>query len=269
MTEWLKRCWRDPVWGQVIAAGLIAVIAAALKALGGQLAGVFRRDAALIASGASVALLISAFASLVFRIRLHTELNVALDDFPHAPWIDIAVGNLSWRKVRIAAVQFLTKQHWDLPDPRRDGVTVPVARALPKNTPYIQISMEAGSVATRAVGLTLPPRGTARIQFRLITDHSPGFGFGLFPVHMGVSLIVGRKNAQIPLPDILVSLHGGHPVTESVSTRIIDPFYDPGAARSGANQALSVIEPGARSHDRIIAILRQEAAAETRPPIYR
>ncbi len=162
--------------------------------------------------------------------------------------------------MRIAAVKFQTKQHWDMPDPRREGVTVPIANSLPKTTPFIQVSIESGSIATRAVGITLPARGTTRIQFRLITDHSPSYGFGLFPVHLSVELVFSNKNSRLSLPDILVSLHGQRPISELVSSTLLDPFYDRGIVRSSANQALSVIEQGARSDTEIIAILSKLAA---------
>lgn len=262
MLDRLKHFWRDPVWSQIIATAFIAFASVTLGFFRIQIADLLRRSTiarfAIVAGFPSVLIVFGCW-YYAFHTRLLAELDVVLDDFPHAPFVDLSIRNLSWKSVQISTIEFLTKRHWNMPDPLRHGFSVPVVTCLPKNTPFIKISPEIGSVSSRAVGIVVGARKNILTRFRLTTDHAPSYPFGIFPFHLGVEIVYGKQNLRMQLPNILVSLHGKSALGEVVMSESTLGEGQVGDCRNDANQALSTIQQGARSTQEIIKVLKNAA----------
>ncbi len=237
----LKKLWDDPVWSKVIA----GVIAGTVLAAGAAL---YRWGRTWFTYGSRWAR----------RWKLRAELSTFLDQtFLHVPWVSVRVRNPGHKPVIVSSVEFVTKEHWDMLDPLREGVTVPVENHLPPGTALVKISTDKGSLASKAIGESLEPRGSLTVSFRLVTDHAPAYGMGLFPFHLGVSLVYG-KGERLPLPDLIVSLHGS--ITLS-SITFAQPWLPVkrGDLQSFANAALSRIAEGAICPPEIVNELKAAA----------
>ena len=223
--------WRDPVWGAVIAGIILAAGAFIWRWL---------------------------FRSRTRKLNLRVELRVKVDpDFGQVTLIDVQIQNPSMRKsVSVASLEFVTKEHWEMPDPHRKGLTAPVVNFLPRNAEFIKISPKKGEVATKIIGEVIQPRTSFRKSFRLITDYAPYYGIGLFPYDLGVTLLT-KDGLRLVLTDIIVSLHGATTlsITEHSS---FDPFIrKPGDNQSDANSVLTRIEQGALSPPEVLDALRK------------
>jgi hypothetical protein len=260
----LKKLWHDPVWSKVIAGAILAASAT----LGTYLSiesgvtlvqsPVWRR--VWLVSVPFAALLVGAIWYYAQRRRrraqLRAQLTVSVDKtFPHVPCINIGVHNPGRKPVIVSAVEFMTKQHWDMPDPRRTGVTAPVVNFLPAGSAFVKIAIEKGSVTSKAIAATLAPGQSLEVSFRLITDHAPAFGIGLFPYHLAVDLVLEDGSHRLHLPDLIVSLHGY--TTLSVADGQPMPFMmKPGDIQHYANAVLSKVAQGATCAPEILEILK-------------
>ena len=264
-----KRLWSDPVWSKVIAGAILAVSAA----LGGYS---FREIIATLVQLIvhQQGLVISAFASILLaafiwrytrllaqKRILKAELKISIDEtFPHAPSVHIDVHNYTRKPVFIAAVEFVTKEHWDMPDPCRRGETGPVVKFLPSGAAFVKISPQKDSVAQRAVGKTIESGRSLTISFRLTTDHAPEYGIGLFPFHLGVELVCGKSDHRLSLPDLIVSLHGHIPLSMATySEPVISVGLRPGDLQHYASAVLSKATDGVLCPPEILTILKAKA----------
>ncbi len=195
--------WRDPVWSAVIAAlisgGLIGLVPYIHAEWPKFLIGI-----ALISLGL-------AWWKISKLPRLQVEMKVEMDEnLPHAPIIRLEFSNSGSKPIYVVSAEFVTKENWAIPDPVRSGTMQPVVNFLPKGEKFIKVSSQKNSAANKAIDLTLEPKKSSSMSFRLITDEMPFSGLGLFPFYLEVSLIYGENgDLRIPLPDIIVSLHGG------------------------------------------------------------
>jgi hypothetical protein len=249
--EKLKTFWTDPVWSKVISAAFIAAAVALY-----QWGRVWLAYAVLFVLFIAV---IWYWASK--RRRLQAKLRVSIDEnFPHVAIVTIDVHNLRRRPAYVSAVEFVTREHWEMPDPLRRGYTSPVVKHLPEGSSFIRISTEKGSTSSKAIGETLGAGRSLEILFRLVTDNAPNYGFGIFPFHLSTSLVYGQGH-RLLLPDVVVSLHGS---TTLASTTFSEPMpfvVKPGDRQNFANAALSKIGNGAICAPEILNALKQAAHA--------
>src|SRR5216684_4920057 len=145
----LKKLWSDPVWSKVISGAILAALLAVAKYA-------FNLSLLkLILAGAAFLLILAAlwyWTRLQKRWKLRAELEVSIDrDFSHVAIISLRVFNPGSKPVALAAVEFVTREHWDMPDPLRMGTTDLVVNYFARGTPYTTISDEKGSVATKAL----------------------------------------------------------------------------------------------------------------------
>jgi hypothetical protein len=222
----LFELWHDPVWGAVIAAIIFAVLAAMVAPI--------RRS-------------LIAFAKNIFDAPpVRATIRVTVDSqFPHVPSISIDAQNRGWRTVELSSLDFITKGRWDMPDPRREGVVTPVYPFLHRDTSFVKISEQQGSVANLPLGIVIGPFRSAVVTARLVTDHAPYYAMGVFPFHLGVVIKWKQGKSQRTLSDIIVSLHGGTPLS---SLEIAAPIFglpSPTELRQSANAVLSIALEGA------------------------
>ena len=260
MFAWFKKIWSDPVWSKVISVALIA-IAGALAAKWHEPIQKTWHDHPVAAPeiAGAFALLVVAFGTVLWgtRMRVKAEIKVEIpDQHQHAPWIVIAVHNRSWKRARIVAIEFITKNHWDIPDPRCSGTTVPVAGVLGRDSVVLGISPELNSVARLGLGEWVEGRKSAEFKFRLTTQHSPDYPHGVFPFHLGVQLVCGSGNSHVCLKDVVTSLHGQRAVSELVVGGYGNPLVSWGKLRQNAYQALGVIKEGAYASRETVEALR-------------
>lgn len=252
MLKKLKRIWNDPVSSQVIAAAILATAGALYH---------WRRlrfSYALI-SALVLALIGICVRILVLKWRLRVKLTVSVEDsFPHVARLGVYIRNPGHRLVAINALEFVTKEHWDMPDPLREGYTVPVVNYLPPSLALIRISAEKEARASRAFGRILKPGDSFEDSFRLVTNHAPNYGIGLFPFYLGVTLMYGERK-RLKLPDLIVSLHGSTTLTMTTHSREIPFMVEPGDRQTFANAVLSKIAEGAMCAPEILDILQREA----------
>jgi len=257
LLERIRRIWLHPVWASVIASAIFTSFL--------YLVSLFWRGVVhhrwvwwiCLAAMLSCVLLVAHWLYSAYGTRIHTELSLRIEDrFSHSPIVSISLKNLSRRAVRISSVKFETKNHWDMPDPRDRGYTRPLIPSLPPDLPFIKVYPETGSVAEKHLGLILAGGHSERIRFRLVTDHSPGYGLGLFPVHLGVAIFL-QNGRKLQLPDIMVSLHGQ--IVFGGGPQPWDPSLErrPGDIQHYANAVLSEIEKGALSEPTLERVLRQ------------
>jgi hypothetical protein len=251
MPQILKKLWNDPVFSKVLAAVIVAGGIAAWHLGRGRFALILLLTAGL--------LFLASLLSRKSRLRAGIDLE---DDkrLDQVPWVKLHVANPGLRSVAIRTVEFVTKENWDMPDPFREGVTTPVGTLVPAGDSLIKISTEKGSAARGTIGKTLKPRDSLDVSFRLITDYAPHYGFGLFPFCLEVTLLYG-KSERLPLPNIVVSLHGNFLLSELRMP--YDPIMllafnlKPGDIRSRANAVLSKIAEGAKCPPRVRDYLEQ------------
>ncbi len=253
----LKKLWSDPVWSKVISGAILAALLAVAKYA-------FNLSLLkLILAGAAFLLILAAlwyWTRLQKRWKLRAELEVSIDrDFSHVAIISLRVFNPGSKPVALAAVEFVTREHWDMPDPLRMGTTDLVVNYFARGTPYTTISDEKGSVATKALGATLEPRDSFRVSFRLVTDRAEGYGIGLFPFHLSAELLHGRPNNRLALPDFIVSLHAFTNLSMTTFDKPIFPTFKPSTIQRDANAVLSRVQQGALCAPEILAILKKTA----------
>jgi hypothetical protein len=257
-----KTLWNDPVWSTVIATAIVAVA--------GVLIQQFRHAQWFWWSALSAALIGGCV--WLYRARrtvtspLAVDMDVSTDpQFSHVAIVNITLRNNTRKPVRVNSVEFETKQHWDLPDDRREGITRPVFEFLPRDAAFIKIAIEKGSIASKAIGTVVKAGGSATSSFRLVTDHAVPFGFGLFPFHLSVSLKYGTRGDRVRLPDLVVSLHG----SVALSSRTMSdpsPLTNPGEIQHLANAVLTVVNDGAQCPSDMLVELRKVARVEGYAP---
>lgn len=194
------------------------------------------------------------------RTKLSATIAIYLcDAYPNAPLIFVSITNPASIPVPIAAVEFTTKGQWDIPDIFSMGNSRPVVGYLEEGSAYIKVSDIVGSTASKAVAKTIPPLGDLGVRFHLITDHSPGDGLGIFPFHLGVSVIYGPDNARLAMKDILVSIHGHIALSASTFETPVLLNLPPGEIRHNANAALRRVAEGALCPPELTTILKNVA----------
>lgn len=99
--------WHDPVWSAVIAGVVLAAGAFVWRWLHRKRNG---------------------------KPNLEVKLTVKVDpDSGHVALVEIQMRNPSRRRpVSVAALEFITKEYWEMPDPFRTGYTAPLVDYLPR-----------------------------------------------------------------------------------------------------------------------------------------
>src|SRR5262245_1603572 len=137
MFQTIKEIWKDPVWSKVISAGIIGTLVLVGGFLHARLGSLVPQSLiARIAIGAiAAALIIILFALSYFSRRpLKATMYLYEAGFSHAPVICLEIRNSAWKPIWISAVEFVTKEQWDMPDPMREGVGAPIESRLPPNS---------------------------------------------------------------------------------------------------------------------------------------
>lgn len=257
----LKRLWNDPVWSKVISAAIIA-------AAGGMGKYIFDLSGWLVVWIGCLLFLILMLGwyskgRLKRRWKLRAEMNVSIDPtFPHVAVITIHLNNPGHKSVHVASVEFITKEHWDMPDPLRTGYPAPVINFLPAGTVFIKISADKDSVASKALSKTIKPKQASSTTFRLVTDHAVGSGMGLFPFHLGVELISEQGKGRISMPDLIVSLSGLTVLSSTTYEKEpVLPIITSGDVQHTANAVLSRIAQGVLCAPEILEVLKKAARA--------
>jgi hypothetical protein len=232
------------VWSAVIAAAAFAVLAAIVAP--------FRRS--LVTLGKQIL-----FPPIGVTMRVTVD-----DQFPHVPWIWIEAHNQGWRTVELSSLDFLTKRQWDMPDQRREGVVMKVYPLLPRDTRKVVISNRQESSASLPLGDRIKGFRSTVISARIVTDHSPHYAMGLFPFHLGVVIKWNRGKSQRTLSDIIVSLHGGTPVSSVEWGGSMWFAASPADLRQSANAVLSIVLEGACCPPEVRNVL-ESLVAPSRP----
>jgi hypothetical protein len=264
LTGPLTKVWRDPVWSKVIAAAIVSITVLA-GTLCRQYMEAILPDShldILVGFGSASQLLMLGALFYVFTVRLRVNMIITLDHFQQAPILAITVRNLSWQATYLSAIEFLTKEQWDIPDVQRHGFVVPIIGHLQKSDvrTLINISSKKGSQISKTVAQSLGARASETIYVRLTTDHSPYYSFGLFLFLLGVDLVYGESARRLTLPDILVSLHGQIAMSETIVQGNLLPFVSLGQLQTLGNIALSKIDQGALCAPQLKDILRETLA---------
>jgi hypothetical protein len=191
------------------------------------------------------------------RPTLNAQLTITQREDIHVALVRLDAHNNGSTGEWLTRLEFVTKGHWDIQNYNEHTSTETVVKHL-GSTPFITISPELNSRANKAIGLMLEPNRDFSMEFFLVTDHSPGTGSGIFPFHLGCDVIYGERNTRLPLPDLIVSLHGQIILSSTQwEQRDFHPLQVPGQAQSFANQALSRVERG------VILPANLEAALKT------
>ena len=260
MPEWLKKILGD-VPSRIVAGLLIGLI----TWLAGQAvapASIEWLTPELAAELLGVLALMLAFTSVSNwwkRRPLRAGVDLELDGtFYHAPVVVVSVQNLRSRKTFLRRVELVNKEQWDIPDPYCEAFPSPVVAHLPDFPPRVSIGATKGSATSHAINTVVGRGESLEVRFRLITDHAPNFGVGIFAFHVGMTLVYGDPEERLPLRDIVVSLHA---MTSMGLHRGTDPawVYPVPDRKSLANTVLSKIGPDVRCPPPIYEMLKQLA----------
>jgi hypothetical protein len=239
MRKRLKALWRDPVLSAVIAGVILAAGAALLS----HISQASRFWWWLVGAALLVGIgLLFLRARRTAKPPLDVRMKVSsVSTTPHVALIEVEVYNTTKRPVRVNSIEFKTKQYWDIHDPYRDGVMASVLDTIPRDASVITISRTEDTIASKAFGAVVQARGSMTSTFRLVTDHSPGTCFGIFPFHLGVEMKYGPNSDSLRLSDIVVSLHSSRALSERTMPSALPGPGGPETIQQLANSALSVV----------------------------
>ena len=194
--------------------------------------------------------------------KITADLEVEQADDMHVARIRLKIHNHGLTPEPITRLEFLTKGHWDIASPSVHTTNLPVLPRLGKAS-FVVISPTIDSRSIRAIAVALQPGVDYSTEFFLVTNNVPASAHGIFPFHLGCELIHGLNDTRLPLPDLIVSLHGQFAAAQSVYDSIVDPLHVPGQPQSFANEALGRANPDVILPSNVRAALELAARVNT------